>query len=197
MNIFIFGGAFDPPHLGHQQIIEGVLNYRSGESWLADELWLVPTGTHDFGKKMTSPQHRLKMLELIIAALPQDFQPRAKINSSELEREGVNQTYDTLVELAEQYPQHQFSWVMGSDNLAKFYLWENYDNLMAQFKVYIYPRAGVELKPWYESMTVLEKVKEMAVSSTQVKENLKVKKSITSLVLPTIQTYIQEHRLYQ
>jgi nicotinate-nucleotide adenylyltransferase len=196
MNIIIFGGAFDPPHLGHQQIIEGVLNYRFSKNLLADELWLVPTGTHDFGKKMTTPQHRLKMLELIIAALPQDIQSRVKVNLCELKRAGVNQTYDTLVELAEQHPQHQFSWVMGSDNLAKFHLWENYDHLMARFKVYIYPRAGVKLEPWYEPMTVLKKVKEMTVSSTQVRENLTARKSIDDLVLPEIQAYIREHQLY-
>ena len=57
MKIMIFGGSFNPPHLGHQQIVNSIL-----EAGLSDQVWYLPVGKHDFSKKMISPKQRLAML---------------------------------------------------------------------------------------------------------------------------------------
>src|SRR5689334_22148241 len=108
MKICLFGGAFDPPHLGHQRIAAEIIAQN-----LADEVWFVPVKTHSFGKPMTDPQQRLAMLQLIQL-------PHTKIETYELEQTGVNYTFNTLEALAKRYPEHEFSWVIGSDNLEKF-----------------------------------------------------------------------------
>ncbi len=193
MNITVFGGAFDPPHFGHLKIINSLF-----EQKIADEVWLVPTGVHDFDKKMQSAEIRIAMLELLIAELPPKLQSKIKINTCELNRPGVSQTYDTLLELSAQKPQDKFSWIMGSDNLAKFHLWENYQRILTKFLVYIYPRLGFAMKPLYNGMVVLSGVEQVEVSSTKIKEIL-AKDSTEKLAdfLPkTILQYIQLHNLY-
>jgi nicotinate-nucleotide adenylyltransferase len=193
MKIMIFGGAFDPPHRGHFQVVKDVLQQN-----LADEVWLVPTGKHDFDKNMAKDQHRLAMLKLMIKAFqPLGLVDKIKINAHELGSEEVNQTIDTLDALAEQHPQHQFMWLMGSDNLARFEEWDDYQRIIHDYQTYIYPRDGFELQPWYEGLTLLKNAEPVAISSTQVRQKLRQNKDVSQLVLSTINNYIIQHNLYQ
>ncbi len=189
----IFGGAFDPPHRGHFQVIKDVLQQN-----LADEVWLVPTGKHDFDKEMVEDHHRLVMLKLMIKAFqPLGLADKIKINNCELGSEEVNQTIDTLDALAEQYPQHRFIWLMGSDNLARFNEWDGYQRIIHDYQTHIYPRDGFEPRPWYEGLTLLKNVEPVAISSTQVRQELRQTKDVDHLILPTINNYIIQHNLYQ
>ncbi len=203
MKIAVFGGAFDPPHLGHLQIIKTLFQQE-----VADEVWLVPTGIHDFDKQMQPARHRITMLKLLIEAAPDRVQDKIKINRCELERGGVSQTYDTLAELAGRHPQHQLSWVMGSDNLAKFHVWENYQRLLTEFLVYIYPRLGFALQPMYTGMIPLTGVERIKVSSTKIKELLQsaevenpaakqVRNQLNELLPAEILKHIKDESLYQ
>lgn len=191
MNITLFGGAFDPPHLGHLQIIISLF-----EQNLADEVWLVPTGVHDFDKKMSCAETRVKLLELIIGQLPEKYQLKAKIEKCELEREGVSQTAETLDELAKKYPQDRFSWVLGSDNLEKFHLWDGYQKILSNYLVYVYPRQNYPMRPLYTGMIPLTGVREVEASSTEVKKRLKISQSVMDLLPKSILDYIVEHKLY-
>jgi len=193
MKITVFGGAFDPPHYGHQQIIASL--FKQG---MADEVWLVPTGVHDFDKKMQSAQHRIAMLKLLIAEFEPALKSKIKIETCELNRTGVSQTYDTLTELASQHPEHLFAWIMGSDNLAKFHLWENYDRMLAEYPVYIYPRFGFDLQPLYQGMIPLSGVEQIKVSSTLIKEKLaqQAQQDLVKLLPSSILAYLQTNKLY-
>ena len=93
MNIVLFGGAFDPPHLGHQHITQSLLDQK-----IADEVWYVPTKEHPFSKPMTPAKHRLAMLELIVT------DPRIKIEEYELDKEGISYSRDTLDFLSQSHP---------------------------------------------------------------------------------------------
>lgn len=193
MNITVFGGAFDPPHFGHLQIINTLF-----EQKIADEVWLVPTGVHDFDKNMQSAEKRIAMLQLLIAEFPASIQAKIKINTCELERPGVSQTYDTLTELSVLQPQDKFFWVMGSDNLAKFHLWENYQRMLTEFLVYIYPRLGFPMQPLYTGMLPLSGVEQIRVSSTKIKEILSegLIQELTEFLPPSILKYIQTQKIY-
>ncbi|KUK79433.1 MAG: putative nicotinate-nucleotide adenylyltransferase [Microgenomates bacterium 39_7] len=191
MNITLFGGAFDPPHLGHLQIIISLF-----EQNLADEVWLVPTGVHDFDKKMSCAETRVKLLELIMNHLPEKYQSKVKIEKCELEREGVSQTAETLEELAEKHPQDRFSWVLGSDNLEKFHLWDGYQKILSNYLVYVYPRQNYPMRPLYTGMIPLTGVRKVKASSTEVKKRLKINQSVMDLLPKSILDYIVEHKLY-
>lgn len=186
MNISLFGGAFDPPHLGHTQVSRSLL-----EEKIADEVWYLPVKNHHFGKNMSDLSHRLKMLELII-----HNEPRIRIELYETKQEGINYTYQTMKGLCAQYPQHSFSFVIGSDNLAGYDRWLEKHPLLLDFPFYVYPRAGYLFEPMYPNMTPLKGFATVKVSSTEVREKVKKGESISKLVDPKVEQYIIEHGLY-
>ncbi|MBD3279610.1 MAG: adenylyltransferase/cytidyltransferase family protein, partial [Candidatus Pacebacteria bacterium] len=111
MQVVLLGAAFDPAHLGHLQMTKAVLAQQ-----LADQVWLVPTNQHPFGKTLSSAQHRLAMLKLLIA--DPVVKDQVKIITYELDQDQPSYSLATLQALAQQYPQHQFSWLIGADNLT-------------------------------------------------------------------------------
>lgn len=185
MKVVLFGGAFDPPHLGHQQVVQTILN-----QGLADQVWFVPTFKHAFDKNMSPVEHRIEMLKLALI-------PQTKIETAEIERKGESKTIDTLRQLSKDYSQHQFSWLIGSDNLNQFALWHDYQEILQEFKVYVYPRAGFEMSPLYAGMVPLANVKQVRISSSQVKKMVGAGQSIQGLVLEKVRQYILTNDLYQ
>lgn len=191
MKIILFGGAFDPPHLGHQFIVKNILDLK-----LADEVWYVPAKTHPFAKKLTVDEHRLAMLEFLVA----DDQ-RTKIETYELDKDGVSYSHETLDALAQKYPEHEFAWLIGSDNLAKFHLWgdsrgRDFKAMLAKYHFYVYPRKGHPFSPLYDNMVPLENMKEIEVSSTLVREMIKHHQDISKLVKDEVVQYIKKNNLY-
>lgn len=196
MNISVFGGAFDPPHLGHQTVVSNLL-----ETDLADEVWYLPVKTHHFEKNMVSAEHRLEMLKLVTAHESNksviDYRlSNIKIEDYELHQDGINYTYDTLVALSQKYPEHIFSFVIGSDNLAGFHRWLENRPKLVDFPFFVYPRAGYPFEPMYENMTPLTNMPEITVSSTQIRAAIKNRESLKGLVIEEVEEYIKTHNLY-
>jgi nicotinate-nucleotide adenylyltransferase len=189
MHIVVFGGAFDPPHLGHQAIAENVVS-----QGIADEVWFVPVREHSFLKRLSPPEHRLAMLKSLLPA-------HCRIETYELESEGINYSFNTLDALHQEYPQHQFSWIIGSDNLAKFHTWgdahgRSYKELLASYRFYVYPREGHAFEPLYEGMVPLPNMPVVTVSSTQVRAAIESGQPYQHLVTPAIANYIAKQHLY-
>lgn len=197
MQVALFGAAFDPPHLGHLAVLTAVL--RQG---LADEVWLVPAKSHPFGKQLSHPKHRLAMLELLVASLTDpsnnssDLIQKIRIELFELENPVISYTYITLTELSRRYPEHIFSFVMGSDNLARFNEWGGQE-VLAKYPFWIYPRAGYPLEPLLPNMQVIQNVSEIDISSTLVRKNISQNLSIQKLVPANIISYIDSYQLYK
>lgn len=190
MHIILFGGAFDPPHLGHQSIAEELLRQN-----IADEVWFVPVGVHDFAKKMSAPEHRVAMLKMILT------DPQMKIEKHELEIDRVGYTHETLDALSAKHPEHTFSWIIGSDNLGQFNTWKDgrgndYQAMLRDYRFYVYPRAGFSFEPLYDNMVALEHFPQWTYSSTEVREAVKKGESIESFVDPQVADYIAKHQLY-
>lgn len=191
MTIAIFGGAFDPPHLGHFKIIKSLLDQE-----IADEVWLVPTGVHDFDKKMVEAAHRVKMLGLLVDNLEAPLKSSVKINDLELNSTEVNQTFDTLQELDSKNPNDRICWIMGADNLAKFHLWDNYQQILSNYLVYIYPRPGYQMQPLYTGMIPMTGVEQVKISSTDIRKQVSLNKNRTVDLPVSIFEYIKKHQLY-
>jgi len=225
MQIALFGGTFDPPHLGHYQVVKELLQRQ-----VTDAVWFVPVKNHPFAKKMTAANHRLAMLEILVAELQNELScsgissscvchPRAggdpdfhhpelvsgsmlglaqiTIERYEIDHPSMSYSFSTLTALSQKYPQHTFSWVIGADNLAKFSEWHDYQKILQQFSVYVYPRQGFAAQPIFPGMIYLSDFPEVNVSASEVREKWQHKQSIDNLVLPAIQDYIQQNRLYQ
>jgi len=191
MHISLFGGAFDPPHLGHLQVINSILS-----SQVADELWLVPTGVHDFEKIMQSATDRLEMLKLLIKETPANIQNQIKIERCELERAGVSHTLDTLDDLSQKYPQYHFSFVIGSDNLEKFHLWYGYRQILEKYQVFVYPRKDYSTKSIYQGMVPLTQVPQIDISSSMIKTRINNNQSIAEYLPNSILDFITQKKLY-
>lgn len=170
--VAILGGAFNPPHNGHIQLAQLVLN-SLGEF---DEVWLMPAYNHMYNKDMVSPEHRLKMCE--IAAKVDN---RIKVFDYEIRNKLKGETYyffKKLKEETELTEKYQFSMIIGLDNANTFDKWVNYQELERLAKFIVVQRAGIERDTnvnWYlhsPHIFLANENKIMNVSSTEVRNIL-------------------------
>lgn len=199
MKILVFGGTFNPPHLGHQLMVEQVLSRTLQDGSKFDQLWLLPVGRHSFGKEFVSDHHRLAMLELMVSSIIEKnpaLQNKIFLEKYELEHDEESQTFSTLNALSKKHPEHQFSFLIGSDNLAKFHLWNDYQLMIHKYPFYVYPRVTFQFMPFYEGMIALEGFPEMEVSSTKVREAFANKTSLDGLLDAKVINYIKENKLF-
>jgi len=211
MKIALFGGAFDPPHLGHKQVADSLL-----KDGIVDEVWFVPVFTHPWAKRigkdfLTPYEKRVEMLELMLKDASCKEEYSGDHNNycennddkyfSKKQRvahfKGVSFTFDTLEYFSKKYPEREFSWVMGSEYLPKFEdFLEGHPGLM-DYHFYIYPREGGIFEPMYENMTALKGMEEVGISSSMVRERVKDEGSISGFVVSGVEEYVMEYSLYK
>ncbi len=134
--IALFGGSFDPPHLGHAYVVTRVLAIEP-----IDEVWLVPTHVHAFAKVLSPFERRVRMCE----ALAEIFGDRVRVSTieSEIARPRTpSRTVDTVSALRERYPQYEFAWVIGSDLRAQVDRWKDADRLRSMVRFIVVGREG-------------------------------------------------------
>jgi len=117
--VALFGGSFNPPHVGHAQVVLHLLHAGF------DEVWVVPAGVHPFGKELAPFPHREAMLRLALA----DFGPRVRICPIEAELPGPSRTFDTVSELVRRHPGHDFHLALGEDQRADLPRWHRIGEL--------------------------------------------------------------------
>lgn len=184
MHIAVFGGAFDPPHLGHLTIARQLLQQK-----LTDEVWFLPARRHAFAKALSPDFDRLAMLQLLL-------EPAMRIETYELDHDEVSYTYRTLKALQKQHPEHRFSFIIGSDNIKNFDKWDHFEELKEEFQFYVYPRSGYSMNDLFRNMHPIKDVPEIDVSSTEIKEALQQEKNVSELLPPKVWHYLQENELY-
>ncbi|HEY0481554.1 MAG TPA: nicotinate (nicotinamide) nucleotide adenylyltransferase [Kofleriaceae bacterium] len=188
LRVALFGGSFNPPHVAHQLAALYVL-----ETQPVDELWLVPTYAHPFGKALVDYEHRIAMCELAAAALG----PRARVSRAEAElaaRPGfvVSHTLDLVEHVAAQG--HAPRLVIGADILRDAAKWHRWDDVVARAPLIVVGRAGHAVPP---GSTVTE-VAMPEISATHIRDLLAQGGSgITGLVPRDVLRYIAQHHLYQ
>ena len=128
----IFGGTFNPPHIGHYQMLSAL--EKSPET---EEIWLMPDRIppHKVCDFLACDKDRIEMCRL----LADDFK-KAKLCLAEFEREGKSYTYDTVTEFLKKYPQNRFTFVCGGDMLISFDKWYRYEELMKMLPFTVFRR---------------------------------------------------------
>jgi nicotinate-nucleotide adenylyltransferase len=131
--IAVYGGSFQPPHVGHAMVAAWL-------RWtgLADEVWLVPVGAHAFGKALWPFAERVALCQ----AMADDVGAFVRVCEVEGELEGVSYTVRTLDALAARWPDDRFRWVMGADQWAVRASWHAWDRLEASYAPIVVGRAG-------------------------------------------------------
>lgn len=164
--IALLGGSFNPPHVGH---LMAALYLRSTLG--CDEVWLVPSFNHPFGKPLAPFDDRVAMCE----AMAEDVGPWLKISRAESEVGGEGRTIELLEWLLPQHPGVKFRWVIGSDILSDLPKWKSWDRIEQLVAVTVIHRAG------YPSSRALGPPM-VEVSSTEIRKRLDAGEAPTDLV---------------
>jgi nicotinate-nucleotide adenylyltransferase len=190
MNIALFGGSFNPPHIGHQLAALYVL-----ETADVAELWLVPCFKHAFDKALEPFEDRLRMCELAAAALG----PRARVSDVERELGGESRTLRTVRALQARHPGHRFALVIGADLVDETGAWYGADELRREIPFIVVGRAGSASHPPSDAAPADQPrpaVEMPAVSSTEIRTALGEGKPATGLVSRAVLDYIYRRGLF-
>lgn len=165
--IGIYGGSFNPVHFGHVGLAKWVI-----ENTDLDELWLL-----------VSPNNPLKPAGLLapeeerLAAVREAVKdiPHVKVSDFEFSLPRPSYTANTLRELQKSFPEHEFTLVIGEDNIAIFDHWREYEYILANFRIFVYPRnhsgeAGLIAKPVKE-LVFLKNAPLFDISSTAIRRS--------------------------
>ena len=166
MRVGVFGGSFDPIHVGHLIIAESVLNETD-----LDEVWFMvsPQNPLKSKKNLVSEYDRLRMAELAVGD-----HPKIRVSNFEFYLPKPSYTIDTLVALKEKYPKKEFSLVMGEDNLRHLHKWKNYEAILKYYKIWVYPRISDEKTqaPEFENVSYFS-LAYLDISATRIRELIK------------------------
>jgi nicotinate-nucleotide adenylyltransferase len=200
--IGVFGGTFDPVHLGHLVLAE-----QCREQGRLDEAWFMPANVppHKQSQPLTRFDQRVEMVELAIAG-----NPAFRVEPIEGERSGPNYTADTLEELHRQHPEAEFFLLIGSDSLADLSHWYEPWRIVENASLL------VMLRPDYPARSTEELRCEMhlprsvplhvewvaappliSIASRDLRQRVVEGRSIRYLVPRAVECYIQEKRLYR
>ncbi len=188
IKIGLFGGTFDPVHVGHLIVAEWVWDALS-----LDRVIFIPNLIHPFHKRqgISEAAPRLKMLELALASFPQ-----FEISQFELQREQVSYTIDTVRYFRSRFPEAQIYVIIGADNLEEFDQWKEPQAILQLAHLVVYNRKGYQKKIESDRIIYL-KTPHIEISSTQIRERLKNGQACRALLPSEVYDFILEKKLYQ
>lgn len=186
MRLGVYGGAFDPPHLGHL-----VAASDACDALGLDRLLWVPSAVHPLKAVGTAASVRLEMVRAAIAG-----DPRFEADDLELRRTGPSYTVDSLRELRAREPQAELFFLTGADNLADLPRWREPDEIARLATLAVVSRAGEALPPGGPFPAIAVTVTRLDVSSTEIRRRVAAGQSIRYLVPEAVRAVIARERLY-
>ncbi|SEM05495.1 nicotinate-nucleotide adenylyltransferase [bacterium A37T11] len=186
----LFFGSFNPIHTGHLIIANYMANHLD-----LKEVWLVVSPQNPLKKKgsLARMYDRLEMVNLAI-------EHAANLRASDIEFKLPQPSYtiDTLTHLHERYPTKKFVLIMGSDNLQSLEKWKNYELILRDYEIYIYPRPGFENSKFKDHPSIrITSTPLMELSSTFIRAAIKSGKNIKYFVPDSVLDFIESKALYQ
>lgn len=188
----LYGGSFDPPHLGHQMACLYLL-----EALGAEAVWLVPTGSHAHGKALRPFFHRLAMARLLAAP----FGAQVHVSALEGESSDTSTTAGTLTQLQQRHPGRRWAVVVGEDLVPDLPRWQRADALFARAGLVVLGRGGVAPmataptfppRPWLAGPALALP----EVSSSELRARLGRSEDVTGWLPHAVRTYALRHGLY-
>ena len=195
MKIGLFGGTFDPIHLGHLIVMENVLNIMN-----LDKIIILPSSNppHKQDKDKTDVKLRVDMVKKAIKN-----NNRIILSTFEADNNEIIYSYQTINYFKEKYPTDEFYYVMGEDSFMNIESWKNYKDLLKE-NLIVFARSSID-----SQSSLVKKVKEtnkenihlinnlnINISSTLIRNLLRNGKSIRYLVTDDVYDFIMENRLY-
>jgi len=189
--IGLFFGSFNPIHIGHLAIGNYAVTFGD-----FDEIWLVVSPHNPLKSKdlLIDEKHRLAMAELAVKSLDLPV----KICDIEMRLPKPSYTINTLQTLEKENNNCEFCVIMGADSLNDIELWKDYQKILENYKIYVYPRLGYDAKLLCDKYkTLLLSAPIIEISSTFIRENISKGKNMNAFVAPEVNKYIKENKLYE
>ena len=198
MKIGLYFGTFNPIHVGHLIIANHMAEYAG-----LDQIWMVVTPHNPLKKKATLLSD-IQRLELVFLAT-EDY-PKIKPSDFEFKLPQPNYTVNTLAHLQDHFPQHEFALIMGEDNLRTFHKWKNWEVILQNHEIYVYPRLAnakenatdteINSISNHSKIHVID-APVVEISSTFIRKNIKDKKNVQPLLPAKVWEYIDYNNLYK
>jgi nicotinate-nucleotide adenylyltransferase len=200
MRIILFGGTFDPVHVGHTTVVE-----QAAASLRADSVVFIPArrSPHKSDVPLAPAEHREAMLTLALAG-----HPSFRMSRCELSRPEPSYTIDTVMEFRKQFPDAMLFWLVGADAIFSLARWYRIGELLDLCDICVMSRGGVD-SPEFERLVPslgaesAKRLRESAiatplipVSSTEIRSRLAAGLDVSSMLHPAVLAYIRAHGLY-
>ncbi|HMP88785.1 MAG TPA: nicotinate-nucleotide adenylyltransferase [Kiritimatiellia bacterium] len=201
LKIGIFGGSFNPIHLGHL-----IMAQDAGEAYSLDRIIFVPAAIapHKLTQTLVTPSHRLDMIRLALGD-----RSEWEVSDEEIRRGGVSYTIDTVQHFIAVYPEADIYFIIGGDTLPELHTWKDINDLLALCKFITMVRPGFDpeslhrqslrLPPGHVEALISRVTVGHVIdlSSTEIRVRVAKNESIRYLVPDSVERYIREHQLYR
>ena len=190
--IGLFFGTFNPIHIGHVIIANHMAEFSD-----LDEVWLVVT-PHNPHKKKSTLLDNHKRLDMVFMAC-EEFE-HLQPSDVEFRLEQPNYTVKTLAHLQEKYPTNEFCLIMGEDNLKTFHKWKNYEVILDNHSLYVYPRkSGGKVENQFKDHPKITRVDApvIEISATFIRDSIKEGKFIKPMLPAKVWEYVIHNNFYK
>ena len=177
----VFGGSFDPPHIGHHLAMTAVLSLGR-----ADDILMIPCAVHPFGKAGAPFEHRLAMCRLLAAGFAAG---RVSVSDIEKRRALSGRTLDTLLAVRQELPDRELRFLVGADILDEKDRWYRFDEIERLAPLIVVGRGKGAARG--DILPVAD------VSSTEVRRMIAAGEDCSGLVTPDVRAYIEEKGWYR
>lgn len=214
MKIGIFGGSFNPPHLGHLNAVSSVIKKMGLDKILIVPTFQNPLKTEELTSE-ASPENRLKMAQKAFQSLGTNFE----VLPIEIERQGPSYTIETLKQVRDLYPKAQLFLIIGADNFISFDKWKDWKKILNQSDLIVTTRPGWDIPFNHEGLpesfrslissfefNVAElkeggqihflTLRDVAISSTEIRRLLQIGKSTAQHLTLDVENYIRDNDVY-
>ena len=192
MKVGLYFDTFNPIHIGHLTIA----NHLAEHSDL-DQVWFVVTPQSPFKKKNSLLDNRQRYEMVYLAT--KDYL-KLKPSDIEFELKQPNYTIDTLTYLEEKFPDYKFALIMGEDNLKSFHKWKNYEVILENYDIYVYPRlSDGEIDNKFKNHPRIFNISApiIELSSTFIRNEIKAGRNICPMLPDKVWDYIDEMNFYK
>lgn len=191
MRICLFGGTFDPPHIGHLLVAQTVC-----EAERFDKILFIPAYQTPNKIDVTPVENRLDMLKIAV-----EGNPNFEISDVELERKGISYTIDTIkiIKKEQGLNKKDIFYLIGSDSLLEFHKWKEPKEILNECQVIVAIRPGFrpsDIPAWILHNIQFANIPRFEISSTNIRHRWVENKTIRYLVTLPVWNYINENGLY-
>lgn len=213
MRVGIFGGSFNPPHLGHLNSLQTVAK-KAG----LDQIRVVPAAQNPLKIEIegAGAEQRLEMTKLALQGWGAQF----VVDDQEIRRGGKSYTIDTIKNIRKEVEAEDLFLILGMDQFDQFSSWKKYDKILSEANLIFTSRPGfqfpdsVEELPEYLKSLVADfdfnfielntgrsiqfiKLEDIAVSATQIRKNIRIGRNVSKMIPLSVETYIRDHNIYK